>query len=250
MLVIWYITSVMNPTIIASRIILHLAYKPTLGFLESIISASKPLEGVFEHWIVNRAPDSITFFDEGKKVRLSVSGGQFEFVYENPSSIEKVVELFAQFFAVYFNESDIAKFHFVGSQSRAIYDVEAKYTEYASAFYEKYYGAHDELRKIFADEITDVTQIAEGIKEGFNTHLNFGPLKPEQMNQFYPQEQYNKGDKNKGDKLGGETGLFIRSDVFTPLDSAVDETMDKMEKAIELNWDMQKQLKENLKELS
>lgn len=235
----------MKTTKIASRIILHLAYKPTLGFFESIVSASKPLESVFEHWIVNRAPDSITLFDEEKGARLSVSGGQFEFVYENPSNVEDLTGLFAQFFAVYFDGSDISKFHFVGSQSRAIYDVDAKYTEYASAFYEKYYSAHDELKEIFADEITDVIQIAEGIKEGFNTHVNFGPLKPEQMDQFYPKEQYNKGDK-----LGGETGLFIRSDVFTPVDTAVGEAMEKMEKAIKLNLDMQKQLKENIKELS
>jgi hypothetical protein len=214
--------------------------------MENLVPASKPLESIFEEWSVGRTPDSITFFDVEKAVRITVSGNQLEAVVEGVDNKDEIVELMAQLFSLYFEGSGIDKFAYVGSQHRTVYNTDAKYKEYAQAFYDKYYGDAERIKSIFADEVMDVIFSAEGIKDGLSTRLQFGPVKQEQVSKLYPKELFNK---DGGVKLAGETGIYTRAEAFTAIDTLASDVLDKIEETIDASLLMHKQAVTLLKEM-
>jgi hypothetical protein len=236
----------MKITKLTSRTILDLVFKPTLSFTDNLMETSKPLEAIFDGWSMGRAPDSIMFLDNEREIRVSVSGGQLELVVENVSEKE-FVELFAQLFSIYFEDSDITKFSYIGVQNRYLYETDTPYKDFTEHFYETYYGNKEAVSAIFADTVTDVTIAADGIKDGFSTRIQFGPVKQEQLQNLYPKEGYMSQERKHSVELSKETGVYIRAEAYAAIDTLLGDLLEKTESATLLAFSIRKQLIELLR---
>lgn len=220
-----------------SRIVIHLVYRPTLKFLEEIVPKSQLIESDFKDWIYEGSNQSIVFFDDVQKKRLTVNTNQFEFVVENPDSVSSVKDEFARYFAAYFADSDIEEFRGYGSFMLSLDNADIQYEDYSTQYFGKFYNVDEEFEDLFSDQVSDVIFIIEGVKDGFNTYVKFAPLQKErnQINSEYPKENYmSQVEFSRG------IPVLANARVSSTVVTTKDEVSAKVDKTLDLVFDLHK----------
>ncbi|HSW66191.1 MAG TPA: hypothetical protein VLI54_03580 [Bacillota bacterium] len=115
-----------------------------------------------------------------------------------PDHIQEVLKLLIE-------ATGIKHIERIGARGAVFYPQDGNYSQLVSKFAKVFHGKYEELAELSADKARDVFFGLDGIKNGYNNHIEFGPAKNHEVASIFTAT----GPSNKS-----ESNIIIDVDVF------------------------------------
>jgi len=212
------------------KVIVRIDFRPTLKYFDEMFKIASTLEDEFENWRATHKPSMGVLFDKDQKKQLNIQGNSIAFTTKNSELINGIYDEFVRLIALFMSDTGIETVHRIGIRRMALRTKKEEYTDFSEKFFEKFYGSQTELLKISADTVEDVVLILEGVKDGFSTRSNFGPLKQGQLDDIYKMEEFDVEPIN----IESNVTVLVDTDYFLVEESNFEEAVARLKDAIKL----------------
>jgi hypothetical protein len=215
---------------VITKYISQIRFVPTLLLYSNLFNIASTLESSdeFENWLAKRNPDMAVLIAQKRRTGLRVESNSLTLTAENKNAGVNISSDMGRYATLFLEENKIERFSHVGLRRIGIYDTPISYEKYVNNFANTFFSNENPAIQLAADSIQDTIFVIEGIKDGYNTRLKIAPLKPDQLKDFFPFEEFTPEDL----KLKQETSILIDLDVYSSVENNFDSTLDNL-KAIE-----------------
>lgn len=210
------------------RIIGQIRFRPTLPFFQGVPLAAKELEGKFEEWRASKDSDVVLYSPSQKKF-MQITAGIITYVNEGKEDIDELKEYLKKIFEKSTDSFSISQIRRIGFRNTQVLESTFKFQELVDLIHRKFYSQSKEIKNISGKEPKDVVFVLDSIKNGFLNHVQIGPVRKEEALKYF------NSSFESDIELSADNNLFVDTDVFLTENLEVENTLDKLDKAIQEN---------------
>lgn len=210
------------------RIVGQIRYRPTIATFDGVSLLAKELESKFEEW---RAPkhDDITLYSPEAKKLLQVNSDTITYLNELEESTQELISYLKLFFEKCTSTLGVKNIRRIGFRNTQILTCAFKFQELNDLIFRKFYPDNKDFKGISSDLPRETVFVLDGTKNGFQNHVQIGPVNKEEASRFY-----NSGFDVGKDSVG-ETNLFIDVDIFQLEGLNSKNTIERLEDSVKEN---------------
>ncbi len=210
------------------RIIGQIKFRPTIITFDNTALLASDIEDKFEEW---RAPkhEDIELFSPSEKKLLQISYDTITYLNEGKADTKELYNYISTIFQRGTKELGLSKIRRIGFRQIQILECSFTFKELVDLTYKKFYSQNEDVKNISIGVPRDTIFVLDGEKNGFLNHVQIGPVNKadaaKYFNSSFPDKKIETGDCN----------LFIDVDVFINNTLTPENSMDRLNKAIEEN---------------
>ena len=204
------------------KLLFRIDFQPTLKYIDQMYKAASMLEGEYENWKTAQSSSFAMLFDRDSQRQLTIDGQSISFVTSNEAILKDPYSEISKILVLFLSQGDIPKIRRIGIRSMSLHTVNRSYDEFVDKFFSVFYGAQTELKAITSDKLDDVLLVLQGIKDGFQTRNQVGPLKASEIERTYGIDEYETSDDFK---LNDKVAVMFDTDIISATISDFDEAL-------------------------
>ena len=210
------------------RIVGQIRYRPTIATFNGVSVLAKELEAKFEEW---RAPkhDDITLYSPKVKKLLQVGFDTITYLNESEENTQELISYLKPVFEKCTSSLEVNNIRRIGFRNTQILTCAFKFQELNDLIFRKFYSGNKDFKSISSDLPRETVFILDGTKNGFQNHVQIGPVNREEALKFY-----NSGFDVDKDSIG-DTNLFVDVDVFQLEGLNSKNTIERLEDSVKEN---------------
>lgn len=193
---------------VLSRQAIEVRFRPNLVYFEDVFRKASLLESNFDDWQIKHDPLDVVLFSDTNKKLLNISGDRIVAIDENSTDYSESSIDYKVNYQLFLTDSNIDTIRRVGVREIHILETSLSFKDLTTKLYESFTTNTDRLSEIAFDSINDYAFVIDGVKNGFNNHVRFGPVNP-----IEARQRFNSTFKDSVE-LSAEGNIYLDIDIY------------------------------------
>jgi hypothetical protein len=175
-------------------------------------------ESQFENWQIKHDPAEILFTKESEDDALKIELHKIGWRSEGKDPFKEMSERVLELFKLFLEPTGIKQIEKISARAGTFYPQDGNYEQLVGKLSKAFYNNYSEMQNLSADKATDAFFALNGIKNGYDNHVEFGPAKKAEVEKIHTA--YGKNSKS-------ESNIVIDAEVHIA-NSELDEAQDNV----------------------